>query len=70
MTQKQKAERLKILNQQCMECKKRAERSFEIIDPLNCANFCKVGREIHKLDSPEWDNQDWNSSKLEKYYHN
>lgn len=70
MTRKEKDEKLKVLNQQCIECQKMAERNFEIINPLNCANFCKVGREVHKLDDPEWDAQDWNSSALEEYYHN
>lgn len=71
MTQVEKEKRLKELNQKCMECVGDSIRNgFKPPDPKSCLNFCTVGREIHKLEGPGWDAQDWNSSKWEKLYHN
>lgn len=70
MTRAEREERLKELNAKCQKCMEDAEKRFETINPQSCLNFCKVGQEIHKLDDPNWDNQDWNSAKLEQYYHN
>lgn len=70
MTQKERDERLKELNRQCEKCIADADRNFEKINPKSCLAFCQIGREVHNLENPEWDKQDWNSSKLENLYHN
>ena len=70
MTQAERDERLKELNARCMKCQADAAKRFETINPKSCLSFCEIGREIHKLEDPKWDQQDWNSSKLEGLYHN
>lgn len=71
MTQQEKDERLKELNKKCMQCREDSiKKGFEPPNPKSCLSICKVGIEIHKLENPSWDAQDWNSSKLEGLYHN
>ena len=69
MSQKQRDERLKELNQQCMECQERARKGFRTINPVVCGQYCQVGKEVHKLERPDWMKVDWNSSKVEALYH-
>lgn len=70
MTQVEKDARLQELNQKCMKCMEDAAERFERINPKSCLSFCPIGQEIHKLEDPAWDAQDWNSAKLEDLYHN
>lgn len=71
MTTEQKDLRLKELNNKCLNCIEDSIREgFGPPNPKSCLNICPIGREIHKLEDPEWDKQDWNSSKLEDLYHN
>lgn len=71
MTQQEKDKRLRELNEKCMKCREDSIKDgFEPPNPKSCLSFCKIGREIHKLENPAWDVQDWNSSKLEGLYHN
>lgn len=71
MTQEQKDKRLKELNQECQKCRENSVRDgFNPPNPKSCLDICPIGREIHKLENPEWDAQDWGSSKLEDLYHN
>lgn len=71
MTQEQKIKRLEELNKKCMECREKSRKEgFEPPNPKSCLSFCPTGREIHKLEDPKWDEQDWNSAKLEGLYHN
>ena len=71
MTQVERDERLKELNRKCMKCREESiNEGFAPPNPKSCLSFCPTGREIHKLEDPEWDKQDWNSSKLEGLYHN
>ena len=71
MTQLERDERLKKLNQKCMKCREDSVKDgFAPPNPKSCLSICPTGREIHKLEDPEWDKQDWNSSKLEDLYHN
>lgn len=71
MTTEQKDLRLKELNNKCLRCREDSIREgFEPPNPKSCLDICPIGREIHKLENPEWDKQDWNSSKLEDLYHN
>lgn len=71
MTQAEKDERLKELNKKCMECREESiKKGYNPPNPKSCEQCCKIGREIHKLENPAWDAQDWNSSKLEDLYHN
>ena len=71
MTQEQKDMRLKELNQKCMKCREDSiKNGFKLPNPKSCLDICPTGREIHKLENPEWDEQDWNSSKLSSLYHN
>ena len=71
MTQEQKDNRLRELNAKCMKCREDSiKEGFEPPNPKSCLSFCETGREIHKLENPAWDAQDWNSSKLEGLYHN
>ena len=68
MTDKQREMRLKELNQKCIECQDKARKNFETINPINCGQFCKIGREVHKLENGDWNKVDWNSSKYEDLY--
>jgi len=68
MTIEERAERLKELNKKCMECQEKARKNFETINPVNCGQFCEIGREVHKLESEDWNKVDWNSSKFEDLY--
>lgn len=71
MTQEQKDKRLKELNRKCMECREAdIKNGFKPTDPKSCLSFCEIGREIHRLEDPTWDLQDWNSSNLKDLYHN
>lgn len=71
MTQAEKDTRLKELNQKCIKCREDSIRDgFKPPNPKSCLSLCPTGREIHNLENPEWDAQDWNSSKLENLYHN
>jgi len=71
MTQQEKDNRLKELNEKCMKCREDSVREgFRPPDPKSCLSFCPIGQEVHRLENPEWDKQDWNSSKLEGLYHN
>lgn len=71
MTQAEKDNRLKELNEKCMKCRQDfISEGFEPINPKSCLSFCSTGQEIHRLENPAWDDQDWNSSKLENLYHN
>ena len=71
MTQIERDERLKELNSKCMKCREDSIRKgFNPPNPKSCLNICPTGREIHSLENPDWDKQDWNSSKLEDLYHN
>lgn len=71
MNRVQKDNRLKELNEKCMKCRKDSIRKgFQPPNPRSCLSFCNIGREIHKLENPKWDAQDWNSCKLESLYHN
>ena len=71
MTQTEKDNRLKELNEKCMKCRAESEKEgFRPPNPKSCLSICDVGREIHKLENPAWDAQDWNSSKLEALYGN
>ena len=71
MTQEEKDKRLSELNAKCMKCREDSIKDgFEPPNPKSCLSFCSIGQEIHKLDDPKWDAQDWNSSKLESLYHN
>ena len=71
MTQEEKDKRLKELNQKCIKCREDSiKQGFEPANPKSCILCCPTGIEIHKLDNPKWDDQDWNSSKLENLYHN
>jgi len=68
MDEKQRVERLKILNKKCIECQERARRNFETINPVNCGQFCEIGKEVHKLENGDWSKVDWNSAKFEDLY--
>jgi len=71
MTQQEKDKRLKELNEKCVKCRAEYERDgLRPPNPKSCLSFCDTGREIHKLENPAWDAQDWNSSQLESLYHN
>lgn len=71
MTQKEKDARLKELNNKCMKCREDSIRDgLPAPNPKSCLSICDIGREIHKLENPEWDAQDWNSSQLKGYYGN
>ena len=71
MTQKEKDNRLKELNRKCMKCREDSiKEGYPAPNPKSCLTYCPTGREIHKLENPEWDAQDWNSSKLEALYGN
>ena len=71
MTQFERDKRLKELNEKCMKCREDSVKDgFKPPNPKSCLSFCQTGREIHKLENPEWDKQDWNSSRLEGLYHN
>ena len=71
MAQEQKDARLKELNEKCINCREDSiKKGYEAPNPKTCLSFCPTGREIHKLENPEWDKQNWNSSKLENLYHN
>jgi len=71
MTQLEKDNRLKELNEKCMKCRDDSiKKGFEPPRGQSCLSLCEIGREIHKLENPAWDAQDWNSSKLSDLYHN
>lgn len=71
MTQVERDEKLKELNKKCIKCRNDSIKDgFKIPNPKSCLSFCPTGREIHKLENPEWDKQDRNSSKFENLYHN
>lgn len=71
MTLQERNLRLNELNQKCLKCiEDLIKRGYNSTNPKSCLSFCPTGQEIHKLDDPKWDAQDWNSSKLEGLYHN
>ena len=71
MTQAERELRVKELNQKCKECREQfVKEGLTPPSGRSCLQFCQTGREIHKLEDPKWDQQDWNSSKLENLYHN
>ena len=62
-------DRLQELNKICLQCLETRFRNFESAPDtvLECPS-CPTGKEIHLLDSPDWDSVDWNSARYEKYY--
>ena len=71
MTQEQKDKRLMELNQKCQKCREDSiKKGFKPPNPKSCLDVCPIGREIHNLENPEWDAQDWGASKFEDLYHN
>ncbi len=71
MTQQEKDKRLMELNAKCKACREKSiQEGFRPPNPQSCLSLCDTGREIHKLENPAWDAQDWNSSKYEGLYGN
>ena len=68
MDERQRTDRLNELNQQCMKCQEKARKRFETINPVECGQFCEIGREIHKPENDDWNKVDWNSAKFESLY--
>ena len=59
--------RLEELNKICLKCQEKAIQNFRVFSPKDCM-YCKVGKEVHDLECPEWDKIDWNSSQWEHFY--
>ena len=67
MTEEQRNQKLKELNETCIKCIGQKNKNHEYFDPKNC-DRCNVGRAVHALDSHDWDSVDWNSSQWEALY--
>ena len=62
---------LEKLNEQCMRCQEEAQKNFQTLNTSAC-RFCPIGQKVHKLEvksSSQWNEVDWNSSKVKPYYH-
>lgn len=62
---------LEKLNNECMRCQDEARKKFQPLNPSAC-RFCPIGQRVHELEvksSSQWNEVDWNSSKVKPYYH-